>query len=66
MKNKDLIWKLSQFNPEADVSVIVHSQMEDFSITWGGIMDGEGTPKDKIHNVNFYVDRLCESEKENK
>ena len=62
MKVKELITKLLDYNLDADVEVIAHCKSEDFSITYGGSMDGEGTPKSKTSHVGFYVDSLCHSE----
>lgn len=62
MKVKDLIKKLKEYNSEAETSVIVHNHSEQFSITWGG--GGEGETKNECKEVNFYVDRLCQNEKE--
>jgi len=62
MKTKELIEKLNQYNSLADVSIIVHNYKEQFSITWGG--GKEGDTKDNCEEVNFYVDRLCETEKD--
>lgn len=61
MKLKHLIEKLSEYNQEAIVGVIVHNQLEDFSITFGGC---EGVAKSDCENVSFYVDRLCQNENE--
>lgn len=62
MKVKELLERLSSFNSEAELKVIVHNKVEDFSLTWGGGLDGEGTPKEKTSEVSFYVDRLCQNE----
>lgn len=62
MKIKELIKKLQEFNPEAETKVIVHNYSEAFSITWGG--ESEGETKENCKGVAFYVDRLCQSEKE--
>ena len=61
MKIKDLAEKLKGYNPEAEVSVVVHCQKEQFSITFGS---SDGVTKDNCDSVSFYVDRLCQSEKE--
>lgn len=45
MKNKDLIEKLQQLNPEADVVISTGNtfdDIEDFSLSWGGPNLGEG------------------------
>lgn len=62
MKVKDLIEELKKFNPEAETSVIVHCRVEKFSMAWGG--GGEGGTKAECERVDFYVDRLCQNEKE--
>lgn len=62
MKIKDLIKELKKFNPEADVTVVVHNYPEDFSITWG---NAEGCTKENCDEVSFYVDRLCDNETSN-
>lgn len=62
MKVSKLIEELKQYNPEAEVDVIVHNQSEDFSLTWGGGCEGE--EKFDSKEVSFYVDRLCGSERE--
>ena len=64
MKVKDLFDKLADFNLEAEVNVIAPNQSYDFSICWGGNSDAEGTPKEDTSGVNFYVDELCQSERE--
>ena len=62
MKVRDLLTKLEQFNPEADVVVVAHSMLEEFSLSWGGDLDGEGAEKINTTRVSIYVDRLCQSE----
>lgn len=64
MKVKELISKLKELNPNAETSVIVHNKDEQYSLTWGG--GCEGTTKKKSPEVNFYVDRLNQSERESK
>ena len=64
MKVKDLIEDLKKYNPEAETSVIVHCLAEQFSMTWGGEGDGEGVTKEQCKEVSFYVDRLCQNERE--
>jgi len=56
MKLKELIDQLSEFNPEADVNVIVDNYVYDFSLTWGM---SEGSEKENCESVSFYVDELC-------
>lgn len=60
MEIKQLIAKLIDFNPKAKVNVIVHNQIEDFTIVWGG--GSEGETKENCQEVSFYVDRLCQNE----
>ena len=60
MKVKEVIEKLTHYNPEADMSVVVHNFLEQFSITWGG--GGEGETQRDCKAVNFYVDRICQGE----
>jgi len=55
-----LIVSLNNFNPNAKVNVIVHNQIEDFTITWGG--GSEEETKENCKEVSFYVDRLCQNE----
>ena len=62
LRVKDVIKRLRNFNPEAEVGVIVHNKVEDFTISWGGDMDREGTSKSQTTGVHFYVDRLCQNE----
>jgi len=64
MKNYQLVAELQQLNPKADVGVVVHNQVEQFTITTGGNMDGEGTPREQATGVHFYVDRLCQDEQQ--
>ena len=60
MKVKDLIEKLQEYNPNAETGIIVHNYKEEFSITFGG--GSEGELKQDTKEVDFYVDRLCQSE----
>ena len=60
MQVKDLIEKLSEFNPEAETAIIVHNCIETYSITWGG--GSEGELKKDCKQVHFYIDRLCQNE----
>ena len=61
MKVKDLIEKLKEYNPEAEICVIVRNRNEQFSITYG---TSEGGTKSNCAQVSFYIDRLCQNEKE--
>ena len=60
MKVQEARDKLKDFNPDAEMGVIVHNKMEQFTLTWGG--GGEGETKSNCKEVNFYIDRLCQSE----
>jgi hypothetical protein len=59
MKLKELIKKLSEYNPEAKVNVISNNRPYEFSITYGNF---EGCEKYNCDYVDFYVDETCESE----
>jgi len=61
MKVKELIQKLSEYNSDAEMSVIVHNHKEEFSITFGGGSEGES--KQNCKEVSFYLNKLCESER---
>ena len=60
MTIKELITKLKDYNLHANVEIIVHNRVVDFSITYG---DNEGVTKGNCSTVGFYVDELCGSEK---
>ncbi|HDY66225.1 MAG TPA: hypothetical protein ENH85_00385 [Candidatus Scalindua sp.] len=60
MNVEQLIAKLHNYNPKAEVNVIVHNQIEDFTISFGG--GSEGETKETCKEVSFYVDRLCQSD----
>lgn len=62
MTVKDLIERLKECNPEADVSVITHSKAYSFSLCWGG--GGEGESIKNCAEVHFYVDELNSAERE--
>lgn len=64
MKVKDLIAKLGEYNPEAEMGVIVHNQREEFTLSYGGRTDGEGTTKETTTGVGIYVDRLNQGERD--
>ena len=59
MTVEQLINKLHGFNPDAEVKVIAHCKVEDFTLVWGGEDEGEGGTKLNTSQVSFYVDRLC-------
>ena len=56
MKVKELIEKLSQYNPEAKVDVVTYNLSEKFTITCGS---SDGCTNKDCHMVSFYVDRTC-------
>ena len=56
---KDVIEALSEYNPHAEVTVIVHNRDEHFSIGFGS---AEGATKATAEGVAFYVDRLNQNE----
>lgn len=62
MRVKELIDKLQEFNPEAEVFLVAHDADQEFSICWGG-NDGEGITRQHTSSVSFYVDELCQSER---
>ena len=64
MKIKDFIEKLSEFNPDADVQVVVGSMPKGFDICWGG--GGEGETKKDCKEVSFFVDGMNSSDVEEK
>ena len=56
MKVRDLIKELLDFNPDADVSVRLHSgQRVGFSLAFGAT-HGEGITKEETSTVSIYVD----------
>ena len=59
LKVSQLIEKLGEYNPEADVDVIAMNKRQDFSLTYG---DCEGATKEGCTVVSFYVDELNQSE----
>ena len=62
MNIEQLLAKLTKFSPKAEVDIIVHNQSEDFTIVWSE--DSEGEIKKNRQRVSLYVDRLCQSDKE--
>ena len=60
MQLKELLERLSKFNPETEVNVVAHCKAYNFTVSYGG-SDG-GAEKDAMH-ISFYVDELCQSEK---
>ena len=59
MKVSQLIKKLEEYNPDAEVDVIAMNRRQEFTITYG---DGEGCTKEICSHVSFYVDKLNQSE----
>ena len=59
MKIKDLIQKLSEYNQDAEISVIAHCKEYPFSLSFGG---AEGSTKETVTEVHLYVDELCKNE----
>ena len=52
MKVKDLIKSLKEYNPEADVHVVVESKPMDFEICYGS---SEGCTKENAEDVSLFV-----------
>ncbi len=59
LKVSELIERLTEYNPEADVAVIAMNRRQDFSLTYGSC---EGVTKETCDRVSFYVDGLNQSE----
>ncbi len=62
-KVRDVIEALGEYNPDADVSVIVHNHCEAFSISFGS---SEGCTMQNCDSVAFYVDELNVNEAQHK
>jgi|SRR5271157_1406718 len=62
MKNKEMIAKLQQYNPEAEFEVVAYNRVFDFSITYG---NSEGCTKENCDKVGPYIDELCTNEQAN-
>jgi hypothetical protein len=60
MKLHELIEKLKEFNPDAEVSVIAHCREYNFTLTWG-----VGCTKKDTDRMALYVDELCTNETQN-
>lgn len=60
MKVKDLARELTQFNPEAEVIVIVGSTSVPYQFIWGG--GGDGAERHEVLHVGFIVDADSDSE----
>lgn len=52
---KQLIEALQEYNPEAEVNVVAHNTVYDFSLSYSG---EEGVNKHSADEVSFYVDQL--------
>ena len=59
MKVVELIEKLGEYNPEAEIDVIAKNRRQDFTLTFGG---RDGDTKESCGYVSFYVDALNQSE----
>lgn len=57
---KEVIEKLKEYNPEAEMTVIAHNKDFKFTFAFGG--GGEGVEKDNAETVSLYVDELCSNE----
>ena len=61
MKLKNLMEQLRGYNQEAEVSVVVDNQSENFSLAFG---NSEGVTKETCETISFYVDGLNDDEQE--
>ena len=57
----ELIVKLSGYNQDATVDVIANNQVYPFTLTHGS---SDGCTAKNADTVSFYVDELCDAEKE--
>ena len=57
MKLKDFLDKLSRYNLEADVNVVVGSEPKKFEICYGG---GDGCTPENCDSVDLFVESICE------
>ena len=57
MKVKEMIEKLSEYNPEATLCVLVHNYPIDFEICYG---TSEGCTKENCDSVDIMVNGVCE------
>lgn len=55
MKVKELIEKLNEYNQEAELLVVAHNKVEDYSICFG---NSDGCTKQTCENVSLYLDKL--------
>ena len=60
MKVKELLEKLSEYNLEADISIVLNNSARDFEICYG---TSEGCTKENCDEVNLYVKGLNNDEK---
>ena len=60
LKVSQLIEKLGEYNPDAEVDVIAMNRRQEFSLSWWS--GGEGGTKEQATSVSFYVDDLNQSE----
>lgn len=63
MKVKELIEKLSEYNPEAEVKAVAHNYCHEFSISYGS---SDGITKNNCDMVGFYINKLNSSDADNK
>lgn len=59
MKVKDLVEKLEQYNPEAEMNAIADNKRWSFTLAYG---NSEGCKKENCETVSIYVDDLNKSE----
>ena len=57
MTVKELINKLSEYNPEAEINVVVGGYEKPYTICFGG---AEGVTKATCEDVDFMVDDISE------
>ncbi len=63
MKVYELLEKLSKFNSDNDICVVVHNKCECFTIGYGG---SDGSPiNSKDNEIYIYVDKLNCMERKN-
>jgi hypothetical protein len=59
MKVRDLQTKLSRFNQDAEIEIVVNNYPQKFSVLFG---TSEGCTPENCEQVSFYVEHMCESE----
>lgn len=59
MKVKELIEKLEQYNPDADMDAVANNKGWPFSLAYG---DKEGCTKENCETVSIWVDDTNQSE----